>query len=529
MSGIRKGALLALMVVVLICLSAPMAQADLLGPVNNETEFFDALAIVNGSDSADTILMAAGTYDFSNTTITRNNPNTGNLAIVGAGETLTILDGGGVNQIINIDISGGAGNTTLIVLKDLTLQNGNSSAEGGAAFVKTLTADLHVEKVRFLENVSVNHGGGLYSYTSSGNLEVNSSWFFSNSNTGGTQADGGGLYFKATGSGDASVQESTFNKNYANASSGGGAAVVTGDGTITVERNSFTDNKAPSGSGGGLYVQTLGSGGEANVRNCLLAGNEANLGGGLNTYAASGPLTVVNVTAVSNSTSSGAGAMYATLNTASASLDIYNSIFYGNIIGGGAGQDIYATNTTSGPVTAKYNNIEVLFVTVPAALVAGTNIDVDPLLSAGYMLSPGSSCIDAGDSREMSEATDLAGNPRFVDDPLTVDTGVASGGTPVVDMGAYEVQVASSGGGGGGGGCFIATAAYGTEMEEDVVLLREFRDEVLLTNPVGRKFVELYYEYSPPVADVIRDSEALKAVTRAALKPLVWMVESSKR
>jgi hypothetical protein len=62
-------------------------------------------------------------------------------------------------------------------------------------------------------------------------------------------------------------------------------------------------------------------------------------------------------------------------------------------------------------------------------------------------------------------------------------------------------------------------------MEEDVVLLRQFRDEVLLTNPAGRKFVELYYRFSPPVADVIRDSEVLRAVTRTALRPLVWMAE----
>jgi hypothetical protein len=84
---------------------------------------------------------------------------------------------------------------------------------------------------------------------------------------------------------------------------------------------------------------------------------------------------------------------------------------------------------------------------------------------------------------------------------------------------------ANGDGGGGGGGCFIATAAYGSEMEPDVALLRRFRDEVLLESAAGRKFVDMYYDYSPPVADFIRENETLKTMTRAALKPLVWVAE----
>lgn len=82
--------------------------------------------------------------------------------------------------------------------------------------------------------------------------------------------------------------------------------------------------------------------------------------------------------------------------------------------------------------------------------------------------------------------------------------------------------------GGGGGGCFIATAAFGSYMEPHVKVLREFRDRFLLTNPLGRHFVDLYYIYSPPVADLIAKDEGMRAAMRCGLMPIVgvgWMAE----
>ena len=85
--------------------------------------------------------------------------------------------------------------------------------------------------------------------------------------------------------------------------------------------------------------------------------------------------------------------------------------------------------------------------------------------------------------------------------------------------------VGGAGGGGGGGGCFIATAAYGSYLDQHVMTLRKFRDEYLHTNAAGRAFVKFYYRHSPPIADFIREREGLRTATRWALTPIVLLIE----
>jgi len=100
-------------------------------------------------------------------------------------------------------------------------------------------------------------------------------------------------------------------------------------------------------------------------------------------------------------------------------------------------------------------------------------------------------------------------------------TGSAVSPTATASVQAASSPGASDGGGGGGGGCFIATAAFGSPLAPQVQLLREVRDMYLLPNRPGRAAVQVYYAVSPPIADVIRRSEMLRAAVRFGLLPVL--------
>jgi lysophospholipase L1-like esterase len=93
--------------------------------------------------------------------------------------------------------------------------------------------------------------------------------------------------------------------------------------------------------------------------------------------------------------------------------------------------------------------------------------------------------------------------------------------TSISSIGSSSTTSTSSSSDSGGGGCFIATAAYGSALEPQVVLLRKFRDLRLLTNTPGRAFVAWYYQASPPIADFIAQHGLIRLTVRAALLPLL--------
>jgi len=76
-----------------------------------------------------------------------------------------------------------------------------------------------------------------------------------------------------------------------------------------------------------------------------------------------------------------------------------------------------------------------------------------------------------------------------------------------------------------GGGCLIATATYGSEMAYEVQQLREIRDNQLLNTESGKSFVnsfnDVYYSFSPIVADYERENPVFREAVKLAITPMI--------
>ena len=76
-----------------------------------------------------------------------------------------------------------------------------------------------------------------------------------------------------------------------------------------------------------------------------------------------------------------------------------------------------------------------------------------------------------------------------------------------------------------GGGCLIATAAFGSEMSPQVQQLREIRDNIVMQTSSGKSFMtgfnQIYYSFSPYVADYERENPVFKEAVKVTLTPML--------
>ena len=102
-----------------------------------------------------------------------------------------------------------------------------------------------------------------------------------------------------------------------------------------------------------------------------------------------------------------------------------------------------------------------------------------------------------------------------MDEPVTP----SSEGEIPMEMVSNETSVEE------GGGCLIATATYGSEMELEVQQLRELRDNQLLQTESGTAFMgtfnDIYYSFSPIIADYERENPVFKEAVKITLTPLI--------
>jgi Immunoglobulin I-set domain/Right handed beta helix region/S-layer homology domain len=199
---------------------------------------------------------------------------------------------------------------------------------------------------------------------------------------------------------------------------GGGAGLFSGGGSTVYLQNAIVRSNIISGSStGGGGIETAGG---TTLINCVIAQNSPN---GIQTNVLGGNNNVIkDSTFTANNPGYGLALYNSTGNT------IANSIFWGDSSG-----EIFNDGLSS--FSAEYSDFQ-------GGGVAGSgNVNADPLFMGApsdLRLGPGSPGVDAGKNLDVPGGVtlDLAGLPRFFDDPTVPDTG--SGIPPIVDMGAYE-------------------------------------------------------------------------------------------
>lgn len=516
--------------------------------------------VFGGSDS---IVLDTATYTLTSLSGEGDLDLLGDVTISGTGTANTVVDAGGVDRVFDVD-SG-----VVVTLSDLTIRGGNVTGESGGGIRNAGT--LSLDNTTISSNVAEFDGGAIFN---SDTLTLTESTVSGND----AGRDGGGIF---NNNGVLTVMRSTVSSN--DAGSNGGGIYNANGGSLNTTNSTITNNTATTSGGGTLnelgatadfindtISNNNGGGifnnGTATLKNTIVANNTGGNCAGTTTITSNGnnldSANSCGFAAASDITNqdpllgtlanNGGPTQTRELLAGSPAIDAGNNcpptdqrgaIRPSNGCDIGAfevapevdlalttddGEECAALDDVLNYVITVTNNssADATGVTVTDTLPAAvTFVSVNP--SAGSctvsgstvtcnigMLTGSTSATIALNARvdtieEITNMADVSLN-EFDSNP---DNNTASDNTRI----NCSCLITSC------NDCFIATAAYGSPIEKEVRVLRAFRDQYLLTNVAGRKFIELYYRYSPPVAAYIAKRDTLRAVVRVSLKPLIWL------
>jgi len=283
--------------------------------VTTPAEFQTALTTAQANSQDDTINVLAGTYNVAST-LTYETTEDFDLALVGAGASNTLLDGGKSVQIMNLT---GTGNGD-ISISGLTLQNGRNGSVGGlggALFANNgANGAITIDRCIVTNSTSVKNTGGAWIGAVNGDLTVTNSSFTHNSCDEGTADDGCGLYLyfdSETAAGNAVVRNNdisynTLNHNPSPIGNCDGAGLMiyhlgtSGSGnSFTIENNTISNNLSYEGASG-MSLHLLHQNNTIIIRGNIFRENIAGplpagvpiqiYGGGAHVYCAGGSFTI---------------------------------------------------------------------------------------------------------------------------------------------------------------------------------------------------------------------------------------------
>lgn len=427
---------------------------------------------LNGDDNGD---LNRSDNSFSVVTASQLNPT----AVL---DGVTIADGnasgGPSNQGGGILIVGGTGSGHLYqqgaVFRNLTVRKNLSTnpagGSGGAVSVQG-AGRAQFERATFTGNKATNFGGAIMQ-NASAHVSFRHCVFEANV-TVDNGSSGGAMYL--TSGAVAYLTDCLFVRNESRG--GGGAIHVVNDAGLFADNCRFHGNKCLDGSGGALFLQNLSANPSVEVRNSTIVGNTA-LGSSADAAAinsGSAFSVFTNCTIVNNQSRNGSS-----VQVNFRGITFLNCLVYGNTSETATGEAAQTNSGSGGSRAIQYSTIQGW-----SGSLGGTNNNgLDPLFirapSHGpdglwgtpdddygdLRLSSTSPAIDSGDSLVVPPDTydidddgnttealplDLAGQPRFYDDPTRSNTG---NGNPPIDRGAYENNLATTIWNAGTGGRF---------------------------------------------------------------------------